>query len=105
MQGKFWVPERLKKITLQKIGEGWKEQRNRWFKKRHNGGATPLHELLADVPDGVPQDQWENFVAWKTGDLGQRRTRIGQQARAQQHVFHTAGCRPFSVGLHEMVNI
>ena len=99
------VPERLKKITLMKVGEGWKETRNDWFNSRYRRGATPLEEIVADVPDGVPVDQWEKFVTWKAGPVGRQRSQRGVHARDKQKVHHTAGSRTFASNLHEMVII
>ena len=85
------------------MGYGWKENRNGLFEKRWRKGARQIDELLADVPPGVPEDQWRRLCGWKTGTLGRSRSERGVKARAELDVKHTTGSRSFAVGLGEMV--
>ena len=107
MQNKFLVDQALKKFGLGKMGYGWKHERQDLFdaKSRPIGNRPrTLEEIAADVPDGVVQEQWQRYVEWKAGALGQERSERGVAARAALEVKHTPGSRPFAVHIQEMVS-
>lgn len=61
----------LKGWGIAKMGDGWKNNRNDYFKDRNRGGSRPYDELVQDVPSGVPPDAWARYVEWRRGEIGQ----------------------------------
>ena len=105
LQQKFWAHEKSKTIGVGKVGEGWKDQRNVFFNERNPMGVTPEHEIVANVPNGVPPDAWARYVRWRLGEIGQERSRRGKDARKCQTVRHTGGSRLFACSFQDMVSI
>ena len=105
LQQKFWAHEKSKTFGVGKVGEGWKDQRNRFFNERNPMGVTPEHEIAADVPRGVPPDAWARYVKWRVGEVGQARSKRGKAARKSQTIRHTGGSRLFACSFQDMVYI
>ena len=94
----------MRNYGIKKIGDGWKTRRNEYFNKRNLLGNRPESEIIEDCPPGVPREQWERYVVLRNGPKGKERSRAGKEARKCQVVRHTAGSRPFSVILGDMVH-
>ena len=62
IQEKFVVHDNRKRYTMIKMGDGWKNRRNHLYHIMDKEGTIPLEQLIENVPDDVPPNDWASFV-------------------------------------------
>ena len=55
------------KWTLKNLGRKWRDFKLRLWNEFNDESLT-IEEMYAKVPDGVPRDQWKEFVDIKNGE-------------------------------------
>ena len=56
---------------LIKMGDGWKNRKNHLYHIMDKDGMIPLQELIENMPDGVPPNDWASFVQYRRSQEGQ----------------------------------
>ncbi|KAJ1426161.1 putative transposase, Ptta/En/Spm, plant [Sesbania bispinosa] len=70
-----------------------------------NMNFDPLYsreQLIHNVPDGIPKDQWSSFVDYRLKPDYQELCRKNAEARKKQTIPHTGGSKLLSRKQHEM---
>ncbi|XP_028771638.1 uncharacterized protein LOC114728849 [Neltuma alba] len=65
MKSKFILGEELRADTIKRLGVAWKNRRADLWRERKGDGTRPLQEILADVPGGVPKQDWFSYVYFR----------------------------------------